>query len=302
VSEQPDLATETRPTGPWHRDPYLSSRAGDPPHRRHDESRASLDVIYADRGKTVPVAVNDYDGCYAVILSTAIRAEANLVDHVHYASGATCETCGLPWLTTDPAALTPPATGAASDPLREALNTSPYEWLVEYSGEKGWYEAMNLVRAALAASPTTGSPDREASDTALALLDQPILRVTEDGDHDHTGVPCRTCVLLGAEDWSVDRIASALPYDDFDREQGESFTGWQRRFAARIVSRLARVPAGSPDRLTEALDVERLARVRGEREFGAYYPERDLAWARDIAAEYLSQSPSVAPTPLEDPE
>ena len=35
--------------------------------------------------------------------------------------------------------------------LREALDTKPYEWLDEYSGEKGWYEAMDYLRAALAA-------------------------------------------------------------------------------------------------------------------------------------------------------
>ena len=40
----------------------------------------------------------------------------------------------------------------------------------------------------------------EADDTefaVLAMLDQPLLTVEEDGDHEHTGIPCRTCVALG---------------------------------------------------------------------------------------------------------
>jgi hypothetical protein len=45
---------------------------------------------------------------------------------------------------------------APSDGLREALSTPPPEWLDEYSGAKGWEEAMLLVEAALA---TTGQPE-----------------------------------------------------------------------------------------------------------------------------------------------
>lgn len=37
-----------------------------------------------------------------------------------------------------------------------------------------------------------------ANPRVLAMLDQPLVRVEEDGYHDHTGIPCRTCVVLGS--------------------------------------------------------------------------------------------------------
>lgn len=49
----------------------------------------------------------------------------------------------------------------------------------------------------------------------LAMLDQPISKVDEDGDHDHTGIPCRTCVVLGVpKPWPID-----LPLEAFDWAQ-----------------------------------------------------------------------------------
>ena len=99
--------------------------------------------------------------------------------------------------------------------------------------------AFQAGRDAEAARYREVDPD-DADFRELALLDQPLSTVTEDGDHDHTGVPCRTCVVLGAEDWSVERIANALPYGDFPREPGEDFLAWRRRFAERIVEGLSR--------------------------------------------------------------
>lgn len=93
------------------------------------------------------------------------------------------------------------------------------------------YEPIAALRSAREAD----TPTDDAGFAALALTDQPISTVTEDGDHDHTGVPCRTCVLLGAEDWSVDRLAKALPYDDFDREEGESSGSAGLRAASSVA-------------------------------------------------------------------
>ena len=51
--------------GPW--TPAVDARTDDPPpHRLPHESRASLSAIYADRERTVVLAVTDYDGCFAL--------------------------------------------------------------------------------------------------------------------------------------------------------------------------------------------------------------------------------------------
>ena len=44
------------------------------------------------------------------------------------------------------------------DALREALDTKPWPWLDEYSGAKGWEEAMDLIRNVLAAPRAEAAP------------------------------------------------------------------------------------------------------------------------------------------------
>ncbi len=51
----------------WHRSSE-SFAYGDPPHIRPGQARAELSIVWADRDRTEPVAANDYDGCWAVIV------------------------------------------------------------------------------------------------------------------------------------------------------------------------------------------------------------------------------------------
>ena len=68
----------------WHRS-RKSFADGEPPHAEPWASRAELSVIWADVDRTTPVAVNDYDGCWAALtrrepLDVEVLARAMDVD------------------------------------------------------------------------------------------------------------------------------------------------------------------------------------------------------------------------------
>lgn len=55
----------------------------------------------------------------------------------------------------------------ADDPMREALDTPMYPWLVEYGPAKAWDEAMDLIRNALAAGDPAADDRVTAEEFAL---------------------------------------------------------------------------------------------------------------------------------------
>jgi hypothetical protein len=80
--------------------------------------------------------------------------------------------------------------------LRAAIEALPE--LMQFEQGDGPHIDRVAVLALFDAAPPAPLDVEHADYGALALLDQAILNVDGDGRHDHTGVPCRTCVLLWA--------------------------------------------------------------------------------------------------------
>ena len=72
-----------------------------------------------------------------------------------------------------------------------------------------WLDDLDAIEAEARSTPAEALPLGARTDetaiaatldmdfAVLAMTDQPALPVEDDGYHEHTGVPCRTCVAMG---------------------------------------------------------------------------------------------------------
>ena len=81
--------------------------------------------------------------------------------------------------------------------------------------------------------------------SVLAMTDQPLLPVEDDGYHEHTGVPCRTCVAMGlpARSTPAEATVIRIHHGDPDSHARSFNQGWDEALRDAIED----IPEGNND-------------------------------------------------------